>query len=155
MSYEELRGKVKVGDTVRAIPGLKNLCGELRDSGSNSATISKVDDEGFWINGCFHEYEEIGFLDWTPQPKTFDTLEVGDFVYYPNGVEKKVLKIERVFLLSTNDDHSDIRTTLSEEEMIRINISFNPPEEQVVDMTLEEVSAFVGKTVRIVDKKGE
>ena len=55
--YSELKGIIKVGDTVRAVPGKVNECHELQDDGSNTQLITHVDDTYFMINGCRHKFK--------------------------------------------------------------------------------------------------
>ena len=41
-SYAELKGRIKVGDEVRAVPGKENPCSELENDGSNIEKITRV-----------------------------------------------------------------------------------------------------------------
>jgi hypothetical protein len=85
LSYADLKDKIKVGDKVRAAIGKDNACTELGRCGltkdnSRVATITEVRDSSFRINGCLHWFEKTDlFLDlMNTQPKTLETLEVGD-----------------------------------------------------------------------------
>lgn len=89
-SYADLKGIIKVGDKVRAVPGKRNGCDELNSDGSNEQTITHVSEYNFHINRCVHWYgDDDIFLDLNPEPTeiTWDTLKVGDWI--SNGKTKR------------------------------------------------------------------
>lgn len=53
-SYPELKGKIKVGDKVRAAQEYFNPCAQLVSDGSNKQEITRITDDRFWINHCPH-----------------------------------------------------------------------------------------------------
>lgn len=77
-SYDQLKGKIKVGDKVRAVPGKYNPCGQTRDDGSNTVKITRVGDDDFCIDGCAHQYSGGCWLEIVEHIPTWDTLTLGD-----------------------------------------------------------------------------
>jgi len=71
MTYKELKNVIKVGDEVRAIEGKGNPCVKLKDDGSNTQKITRVNEDGFSINRCYHSYTADGYLEIVPR-----TLEI-------------------------------------------------------------------------------
>ena len=66
--------------TVSANPKRLSFCTKLNDDGSNTAQITEVSDCGFFINNCYHLFDEEFYLRIHDIKKDFDTLEVGDTV---------------------------------------------------------------------------
>lgn len=60
-SYKELKGKIKVGDRVRAAEGKDNGCSLLECR--KESRISEVEDDRFSINGCSHPYMAYWYLE--------------------------------------------------------------------------------------------
>ncbi len=80
-SYADLRGKIKVGTVVRAVPGKPNECANLSDDGSNTQEITSISEDGFCIGGCGHSLTDTQyFLDIVSDGlvKSLDNFEVGD-----------------------------------------------------------------------------
>ena len=57
--YNELRGVLKVGDKVRAGNDCNNGCTEL--GGEIIATIDKIKDNYFYIDGCSHSFDKTEY----------------------------------------------------------------------------------------------
>jgi len=74
-SYSELKGVIKVGDVVRAVSEMNNSCGELQNDGSDTARITKVSENFFYIEGCIHRYNSYDFLEIveTTKPEIIET----------------------------------------------------------------------------------
>lgn len=62
-SYADLKGKIQVGDIVRAVPGKLNPCAELLNDGSNQKPITSVSNDGLRIDNCYHSFEDRFFLE--------------------------------------------------------------------------------------------
>jgi hypothetical protein len=103
--YSELKNRIKVGDKVRAAKGKYNPCSHLKDDGLNIEEIMKVDDEGFSINGCRHDYGQDGYLDLNPSP-SWETLKKGDFIER-DGEKRKVLGVLEDLVFVSRDDNFD------------------------------------------------
>lgn len=71
--YSQLKGVIKVGNTVRAVKGKRNPCNELKNDGSNTGKITEVHDEHFATNGCTHGYNENWYLEIVKSNKTIMT----------------------------------------------------------------------------------
>lgn len=158
-SYSELKGKIKIGDEVRAVKGKQNPCDELEQDGSNIGIITEVKDDFFCINGCCHYYCVDDFLDLLSTEKTYDNLQVGDEIDCGDDVIRVVLETgstRNAFLLSSTENDYQSLFWYSRKEMDIKGWKIKqpePPKEDVQELTVEEVSKLVGKTVKIVEKK--
>lgn len=98
-SYPELKGKIKVGDKVRAVKGKSSGCYKLNDD-SEEEEITQVDSDGFWIDGCHHSFNnEINHLEIVEEEKerteiTLENLKKNDCIKDPQNNKYKI--IERV-----------------------------------------------------------
>ena len=61
--YQELKGVIKVGHRIRAVPGKNNPCNKIKNDGSDEASITEVNDTRFFINGCLHSFDSGHFLE--------------------------------------------------------------------------------------------
>ena len=61
--YSQLKGVLKVGDTVRAVKGKRNPCYKLKNDGSNTRQITVTGDDCFSIDGCIHAYIKDWYLE--------------------------------------------------------------------------------------------
>jgi hypothetical protein len=159
-SYEELKNVIKVGDEVRAVPGKYNPCAELNNDGSNTQKITKVDDEGFRINGCWHAYYSDRFLELLPseiaREITWDNLEKGDVLEFLGGKYTVLARLEDLVFLS-----SEHRTPGTSPDIYTIHElqNFGHPivqpekEEKAEEMTLQEIEKVIGHKVKIVKEK--
>ena len=160
-SYAELKGKIKVGDRVRAVVGMLQGCEELggeifypvKDN-SIVCTITEVGEIGFSINGCSHRYFEDVFLELLTEEKTLDTVDVGDVVVAGDGDEHTVIDTSKngvlLFLSSTSYPlkYSHVNTRQAFKDAgYTVKQSTSAPKE----MTLEEVSKALGYPVKIVE----
>lgn len=93
-SYADLKGKIKVGGTVKAVAGKRNPCKNLNNDGSNTAKITEVGENYFRINGCNHGYIDDGFLDLIRREITWETLRTGDEVEDIDGVYTVLARID-------------------------------------------------------------
>lgn len=170
-SYSQLKGKIKVGDKVRAVEGKYNPCAELENDGSNEREITFVDHESFLIDGCYHSFvdnEEDCFLEIieTNQPTmtnereeiTWDTLKEGDYVEETYGERRKVLgRVNSVIFLSRNSIHSPNHweTTYHSgyhiEELKHANYTIVQPDKQPRKVTLAEIAEKFGEEVEVVE----
>lgn len=103
-SYADLKGKIAVGNTVKAVAGKKNPCKNLNNDGSNTAKITEVGENYFRINGCNHGYIDSCFLDIIPREITWETLNTGDEVKDSNGVFTVLARIDDFVFLSKPDE---------------------------------------------------
>lgn len=53
LPYSQLKGRLKVGDRVRAVPG-KYSCFKSREDG---AVITEISEDSFRVNGCIHYFD--------------------------------------------------------------------------------------------------
>lgn len=157
-SYAELKGKIKVGDTVRAVAGLNNHCNKLKNDGSNTLKITRVDEDKFYINGCWHEYTAYGFLEIIDEPSeepverivTWENLQKGDVIFDVNGNLRTILaRIEDIVSLSYYDNsfHYDWYSI----QQLRDNgykIKTDKPKRKV---TLAEIAEKFGEEVEVVE----
>ena len=60
-SFEQLKGKIEVGDRVSQVEGKSNPCASCKVGKVN--TITGVRDDQFDIDGCYHSYTENGWLE--------------------------------------------------------------------------------------------
>lgn len=91
-------------------------------------------------------------LDLTPAPKTWDTLEVGDIIVDTDGTEEKVLAVMGdVFLRSCSDDFDETQSWYTKKEVQKNGYKIKGGEEEVSEMTVEQISKALGKKVKIVE----
>lgn len=151
-SYEELKGKIKVGDSVRAVPGKHNNCRELNSEGSNVQKITYIAENCVDINGCRHWYSEFGFLELIPSEITWETLKKGDKV--KRGLSERIVlaRLEDICFLSNviNPDWYGSGYTISELQREGYTIVQPPKEEEISEMTVKDVEKLVGHKVKIV-----
>jgi hypothetical protein len=159
--YSELKGKIKVGDIVRAVPGKDNYCGELNDDGSNTAKITAVTNVNFFINDCDHSFKGSGYLEIVNEEKTLETLEVGDTVIYDSCWKKDILAVlhrngeKTVYVMSeVYKDENDTRrkkidATWTAYELELRDFSYPQPQEEMEEVTMEQVCEKFGKNVKI------
>lgn len=153
-SYAQLKGKIRVGDEVRAVPGKSNACTQLEEDGSNTQKITKVTDELFWINGCWHRYFTDGYLDLlTEHPRTLGDLREGDQVKnkYGTGTVLFVLK-PGLYLLSELDSPDAVGYFYTTKDLEDRGCTLVQPEPEVIEVTVSEISAkhYQGRPVKIV-----
>lgn len=59
--YSQLKNVIKVGDLVRASKNGQNNCSELNEDNQNvTELITRVTENGFSINGCYHTFDSEG-----------------------------------------------------------------------------------------------
>ncbi len=153
-SYDQLKGKIKVGDRVRAARGRDNFCKELNEDGSNEQKITEVADEYFAINKCSHSYTLSNkFLELFVSEFSWDCLEAGMVVVEKGGNKLKVLEVgsaSNAFLVSYANDFSSAHRWFTKEEAQKwgwiIEVSTPEPEWELCDgfdtHALETCSAF-------------
>lgn len=86
-SYAELKGRIKVGDRVRAAKDKTNVCGQLENDGSNEYTITGAEERKFYINDCWHRYPSDSYLQLWIDQKTWQDLEHGDLIDCSWGIQ--------------------------------------------------------------------
>jgi len=147
-SYAELKGKIKVGDRVRAINGKSNPCEKLISDGSNTQKITEVNDEYFRINGCLHRYHGHNHLEIVP--KTMEHAAYGDIIVTKGGDKRKVLgRCDDVVFLSSSSDYGEADTCIYHWQELEDNWSFEEEEEvitQVVEVTADEALEELAKS---------
>ena len=160
-SYAELKGKIKVGDRVRAVKGKENWCTCLRSSKPTGklawpiCEVTRVEDYGFYINGCAHNYYSGSFLELLTEEKTLDTVDVGDVVV-SGGFERTILDKSpngTVLFLSSaaSGDWSGVMATRQELKLFDYTVKQSTPAPAPKEMTLEEVSKTLGYPVKIIE----
>jgi len=156
-SYKDLRGILKVGMTVSAVKGKTNACPELHDDGSNTQTITSVDETTFSINGCTHTYNgcthtysgDVATLEIHNFTRTMATVTKGEFL-------RDVLNNRRVIHERFGDilfvSGTDLREVAIIDTFMHLESNGFKVEvdEEVKEMTVEEVSKLVGQTVKII-----
>jgi len=143
-SYKELKGKIKVGDTVRAVEGKRNPCLKLSDNGINTKKITEVDDDGFWIDGCYHFYSEGGYLEIVDEETTWDNVKVGDeFGWKTWGSRYEVVAIVGG-VIGFSDEGSSVKWRTR--EYLRTHTTLIQPN-QPRKVTLAEVREKFGEDV--------
>jgi hypothetical protein len=161
-SYAELKGKIKVGDKVRAVNGKENGCQELGDVESTDVQnekiceITAVNGGYFSINDCPHGYHSESFLELLTEEKTLDTVDVGDVVVSEDGNERTILDKSPngtvLFLSRINDaTHYQDGYTRQEIKHYKLTVKQSTPAPAPKEMTLEEVSKALGYPVKIVE----
>lgn len=161
-SYAELKGKIKVGDRVRAVVGRENGCaefGEMLAIANTNSKVCKITDIGadrFRINGCGHGYHEDVFLELLTEEKTLDTVDVGDVVVDGDGRERTILDTSKngtvLFLSSAaSGDWSGVMATRQELKLFDYTVKQPTLAPEPKEMTLEEVSKALGYPVKIVE----
>jgi len=156
-SYAELKGKIKVGDKVRAVKGKTNPCSNmLLDDGSNTAKVTEVFDDGFYINDCCHAYAEGSFLELLTEEKTLDTVDVGDVVVGKDGDERTVMDTSKngtVLFLSQRDCPLYFHLPMIRQELKDkgFTVKQSTPVPEPKETTLEEVSKTLGYPVKIIE----
>lgn len=154
-SYAELKGKIKVGDRVRAAKGRNNICPYL--DYNKQGVVSHVDSDGFVIaNGCVHSYGSISFLELLTEEKTLDTVDVGDVVVGKRGDERTILDKSpngTVLFLSWQNDPTRYYGGYTRQQLkaLRYTVKQSTPVPETKEMTLEEVSKALGYPVKIVE----
>ena len=151
-SYAELKGKIKVGDSVRAVKGKENGCNELNSDGSNVQKITYVDEDCFDINGCFHDYNRKAFLELLPSEITWETLKKGDKVKDGEYERTVLARLEDICFLSSviRSDMYGLGETISDMQRMDYTIVQPPKEEEISEMTVKDVERLVGHKVKIV-----
>ena len=152
-SYAELKGKIKVGDKVRAVKGRNNVCPYL--DCNKQGVVSHVDSDGFVIaNGCVHSYGSISFLELLTEEKTLDTVDVGDVVVDKDGDERTVMDTSKngtVLFLSQRDCPLYFHLPMTRQELKDKGFTVKQPTPAPKEMTLEEVSKALGYPVKIIE----
>lgn len=153
-SYAELKGKIKVGDKVRAAVGQVSWCDRLEDG--VTGTVTGVGTISFEINGCTHSYADTSFLELLTEEKTLDTVDVGDVVVDEDGGERTILdtgKSGKVVLLSLVGKPTRMGGVYARQELegLGYTVKQSTPEPEPKEMTLEEVSKALGYPVKIVE----
>ncbi|MDE2105238.1 MAG: hypothetical protein KGL39_48885 [Patescibacteria group bacterium] len=145
--YKDLKGVIRVGDTVRAVPGKYNPCDML--IGGKAGTITHVYDNVFCINGCFHSYSKGSYLDLNPSP-TWETLKVGDIIEHEYGDTRKVLAVlGNVFLMSFAHDRDKAGGWSTIAEAQRNGWKLKGADEPT-EVTMAEVGKQFGRKVKII-----
>src|SRR3990167_4571899 len=145
--YKELKGIIKVGDKVRAVPGKHNPCVELKDDGSNEEEITDVCKDGFSIAFCKHFHTEHEWLEIVNKESTWDNLQVGDVIEGEYGDNAKVLAvIGDVFLRSGWNSMNTAYYWVTKKEAQRNGWKLQQPI-QVKEVSLEEVAEKFGVPV--------
>ena len=151
-SYAELKGKIRVGDSVRAVPGKQNDCSQLNDDGSNVQKITYIAESCVDINGCRHLYSETAFLELFPSEITWETLKKGDKV--KTRFDKRIVlsRVDDLCFLSkdSNSDAYGFAMTISQLQLYGFTIVQPPKEEEISEMTVKDVEKLVGHKVKIV-----
>lgn len=159
-SYAELKGKIKVGDRVRAVKGKENGCSELgdlmvaADDGEKLGTITDVFSDRFRVNQCGHSYSPGYFLELLTEEKTLDTVDVGDVVVDKDGDERTVMDTSKngtVLFLSQRDCPLYFHLPMTRQELKDKGFTVKQPTPAPKEMTLEEVSKALGYPVKIVE----
>lgn len=162
--------KIKVGGVYHVKSEFKGRCNSF--SGNAKAVTIRVtrlhdDDRNFDYDildrqknkvgdcsspGCF--YEENLIIE-----KNLYNLEVGD-VIYRDSIRAAVLSVlpsdekNPIYFLSKNNNLEDLDARpYSASELEKSRWKVEQPEGAVQEMTVEEVSKLVGKTVKIVESK--
>lgn len=153
-SYAELKGRLKKGMRVSAVPGKSNMCDQLKDDGSNEGVITRVEEDYFYINGCFHSINPNYFLS-VDLELTWETLAKGGSVFDENGIEQKVIERlgEIVFLSDVEDPefHWENRYsdtwTIDDLKVEGYTLSIPQESKEVVELSMDEVAEKFGKKV--------
>jgi hypothetical protein len=151
-TYEQLKGKIRVGDKVGKVDGEHSE--HLFDSPIEMVTQS--DDDGFWIADCYHAYDEDSRIDLISAEKTWATLAKGDVIQDSFGAKSIILaRLEDVFFISNDATASAVRGApyLAQELEKKGYAIVQPVDETVKEMTLADVEKLVGQKVKIVEQK--
>lgn len=90
LRYSDLKGRTDlVGRKVRAVLGKLNPCGQLRDDGSNTAEITRMDDTHVWINECRHALNGNGFLELLDE-EPCEVIPLADFAHQDKIYTEKI-----------------------------------------------------------------
>jgi hypothetical protein len=147
-SYAELKGKIKVGDRVKAAVGFDNQCDNLLNG--QEATITDIGISQFYIDGCSHRYDAQYSLELFGQEVTLDNLRKGD-VIERNGSSRVVLAtIEDLVFLSEVSDHDVASEYFLVQELKSAGWKPVQTEAVVKQMTLADVEKLVGSKVKII-----
>lgn len=152
-AYKDLKGVIKVGDIVRAVPGKPNACDKLEDDGSNTAKILVVADHGFKINNCWHPFCNNSYLEIVTTP-LWEHLKVGDTIVHPDGEEAEVLEVGasgKTFLRSDWIDKTIARQWYTLAEAKKHGWTLKGADETPLTVTHAEVEAKFGRKVIIKD----
>jgi len=153
-SYQELKNVIKVGYEVRAIKGKNNPCGKIKDDGSDTRKITRVDQDGFCINKCYHSYTDNGYLEIVP--RTLENLAVGDLVLDASGFTRRVLVDLggegefHVYVLSNQSEHNAVYRAYTVHEMKQANYTPFVEVAKPAKMTHAEIEAKLGHAVELV-----
>lgn len=138
--------KYKVGNWVKVIKKgdvNEGKIGEIEQIWTDGDI--NVDFEGITYDYCYRE------SDLEPAPKTWQTLEVGDVIVSSDDKESKILAVlGDVFLISHTRDFSEIWGWLTTSEAQKLGWKIKGVEE-VVEMTVEQISKAIGKTIKVVE----
>lgn len=150
--------KFKKGDKVKIIDGHKNKCGIMNncedisyliidDVQSSGYHYTAYDSKGKMIGVCYGCYND---KDLTLFVKTsIDQVEVGDTVTDGLGKMKVLEVFTNTFIVSTIYNYTDTGKFLSFKEAENDGWKIVQPVEEIEELTMEEVCAQLGKTVKI------
>lgn len=137
--------KVKViSDEIESMIG--KIC-EIKHVDSDGNIPVYTPDKSNWF--FFNESD----LEPVPEEKTWDTLQVNDVLIDDRGDEKTVVGVcGRVIFYSRYYDKDATSYFKTKETLIKDGwkIKQDTPTEEVVEMTVAEISKALGKTVKVV-----
>jgi len=145
--YCDLKGKIEVGDSVRAAKGRRNLCEvQLNNNSLDQGKITKITDDSFEINGCSHGYMMAAYLQLWEGPKTWADLKHGDMFASPTG-KFKYFVIDNfphclVFTREGELDACVVSHARLEREGYRI---IQPKESKIAELTVAQVAEKLRK----------
>ena len=149
--YSELKGKIKVGDKVKAVEGKGNACDELNDGGIG--IITEINESSFRISGCKHWYSGEFYLEILE--KTLDDLVEGDEVVREDSIRKTVLFVLKKGLYVLSDtykeqpevEHLKVDNIWSSHELQERGFTFyTPPKDDTIEVTIEEIAKLKNTT---------
>ena len=144
--YSQLKGIIKVGDIVSAVPGKKNRCDRLLDNGRNTQKITRVNDIWFYIDECFHSYNETGYLRiHTVSPKTVRDAQVGEVVVEKDDEFGRVVleRLENTVFLSEDGYFHRTSHWITLDGLIKY-YTLKGAEPEPKELTLKDISKKFG-----------
>jgi len=122
----------------------------------NVANGSPCNDKlGYKFSYAIGRGDDIEEIDLKLAPRTIDDLEQGDILVEVDGDECEVLGIcGRVIFLSHSGSFEKIDSdTYTLEELKGLGMKLKQPEEEALEVTMEDICTMYGRTVKIT--KGE
>lgn len=146
-SYEEFKAVAKVGMMVSAAAGKESICGELLEG--KQQKITNLEDSGFYINECWHNWTSHSFLETIPT--TIEHCVEGDIIIGSDGDKRYCNgRVGPLIAYSYPSDFASHSGFMHWKYAQKQGWTVEGPEpEEAEELTMEEVCKELGRTIKI------